>query len=330
MIRPEGNEYGLFMIALDAREEAESLKYTADIYKLTANQGFKGDEKTPGIVQSYATQRASMMDLDYLLQSKDLNEFFGSVIDAFINRIIREGLSSMETDSYQPKGQPPQVTLPQPEIDLVYVKTNYQVFQWLKDDVGLIFENLNNLLTQQKKNLELMEQIKAQQDAATACGKSLATPSIDAELTQIKDEIAKNETKISQANSTIPVFAQLLATADAVIAADKNGDQAAVEKALQDFKNQLSLAISSLQALIETTETDPEQLHYKTGDYSLEIVQQETEYFERLGHRKDKDPDSLYSQLDEEKTHASSFCSLCKGGIDCSDACLAACSKAGY
>jgi len=336
MIRPAGNPFGSYIIATDKKIEREALGYTAEFGKLIANQGHQGNESTPGIIQSYAAQRASMMDLDYLLNSTDLNEYFGSVIDAFINRISKEGLANMKTSDYQPQGQPPQVILTQPEIDLVYVRTNYQVFQWIKDMAGLIVENLNNLLAQQKINLGLMEQIKSQQDAVLACGRGLDTPSIDAELAQIRADIAKYEAKVSQANnSTIPAFTQLLAAADAVIAADQIGDQTAVEAALQNFNNKLTPAISSLQTLIEeTTETDPERLHIKAGDYSLQIVQKQTEYFDRLGDPRLSsryDPDSLYVQRTIETQNASGICSSCNPEWNsCSDACLTACSRAGH
>lgn len=95
MIIPGNNVYGRWMIALDEKTLNQSQTYAGERSKLVANQGYKGTPTTPGIIQSYAAQRASMMDFDYLLQSKDTNEYFGSVIDAFINRIAKEGLGSL-------------------------------------------------------------------------------------------------------------------------------------------------------------------------------------------------------------------------------------------
>jgi len=49
MLRPQGNPIGAYMIAADEKLEAEALAYTGRIFQLTANQGFRGTEDTPGL-----------------------------------------------------------------------------------------------------------------------------------------------------------------------------------------------------------------------------------------------------------------------------------------
>lgn len=242
-IRPSGNPFGAYMIAADEKIKTEALAYTGRIYKLTADQGFQGTEDTPGIIQSYASQRASMMDLDYLLQSKDLNEYFGSVIDAFINRISNEGLSKMQTGTYAPKGSPPQVTISPQDQDIDYVKANQEYVYGIFDMLGLTKENLQALLVELNRN-------------------SLANAS----------EIFQTQTKITDTDIAIADVDDLIKKMGYVLTAEANGSQVLISQSLANFKLALSKATNSLQILINTNETDLQRLYLLLDNYDTQIV----------------------------------------------------------
>ncbi len=144
IIRPSGNPFGSFMIADDEKIEQEALGFTAEYGKLIANQGNQGTPDTPGILQSYAAQRASMMDLDYLLNSADLETYFSSVADAFINKITEVGLSNFNTGAARPT-TPNIPTVPAETANLNFIKSNYDIAQRIPDKLNLILENLDSL-----------------------------------------------------------------------------------------------------------------------------------------------------------------------------------------
>jgi len=186
------------LVAQDTREEENN--------KLISNQGAQGVKDkngltvTPGIVQAYAAQRASMMDLDYLLQSDDPMEFFSSVIDSYISRIAKQGLTNMATQfkntiysanevlgnnpyqygiktdengnlitnqnqgTYTPQGAPPDYSrdsLLSPEVkQIIQIKNDYPYFSDMVYRVPLVSEDYKKLLEEQKENLDILSQIK--------------------------------------------------------------------------------------------------------------------------------------------------------------------------
>lgn len=244
-IKPAGNPFGAYMIAEDERLWTEAQAYDAEKYKLAANQGYKGDQNTPGIIQSYASQRASMMDLDNLLQAKDVNEYFSSVVDAFINRIQNQGMQNMQTGSYAyNQNQVPKTTLSGPTADLNYVKSNFDYFLTLQDRLNLLKENLQNLLYEQ--NLS-----------------NLNTSS--------------TTLKISQTDTAFNDLTQIINLADQIIQADQNNNTTLVNSLIPTFKAALALAINtngngSLQILLETNLTDPGRLITLLDNFSSQVA----------------------------------------------------------
>ncbi|OGZ33776.1 MAG: hypothetical protein A2174_02040 [Candidatus Portnoybacteria bacterium RBG_13_41_18] len=103
MIQPSGNYYGQLFNSWDELMLQTGSEYEAQTYELIANEGYRGDEEngTPGSVQSNAVKEVSMKDWKLLLNSDDPREFFSSVANAFITRIINQGLNLMQTETYK-------------------------------------------------------------------------------------------------------------------------------------------------------------------------------------------------------------------------------------
>ncbi len=262
LIRPQGNIFGAYMIASDQKLLKESQAYTDSRDRLLANQGFKGTEETPGVIQSYAMQRASMMDLDYLLQSNDINEYLSSVVDAFINRIIREGLENMRTDEYEPIGAPPNYNIPfddqQDYFDLMYLQSNKEYADQLIDILELTEENLEVLKEELDITLPLMEQIQGiQLCLISACGGTATTPiSMNVwiffyagstsnppdtgmpfgPLDIVRAISDKALPRISLIDPAISATKEMVAEMDNVITLVDSGDDAAIQSALSLFR----------------------------------------------------------------------------------------------
>lgn len=262
LIRPEGNIYGFYMIASDEKLLQESLTYTSKKAQLIANQGFKGTEETPGVIQSYATQRASMMDFDYLLQSDDIKEYLSSIIDAIINRIKKEGLEDMSTDDYESIGAPPNYNIPfdeqQDYFDLIYLQSNKEYADQLIDILELTEENLEVLKEELDITLPLMEQIQGLQLCLISfCGGAATTPiSMNVwiafyargtsdppdtgmpfgPLDIVRAISDKALPRIDLINPAISATKEMVAEMDNVITLVDSGDVAAMEAALSLFR----------------------------------------------------------------------------------------------
>lgn len=303
---PSGNLAGTYLLASDELMYEMGQTYDAEKSKLTANQGFKGNKKTPGIVQSYATQRASMMDFDYLLNSDDLDEYFSSVVDAFINRIIDEGLEHMQTDTYQAQGEIPQVTLTETELDLNYVKSRYGYAVQLLDMLALIKENLQTKLSEQSQNLSLMNQIKSVQDQIIANGCQPVTSLINGEIATLNSEISQTNTKINQTDQASNNLESLITIMDQVIEADRAGNEELLEQTLSQFETAHGITVASLQALLGTQESDLQYLYDEAGEYSLTVVEETNGYIEQRGSPYDTGSGVLYGRLYQENVQLAS------------------------
>jgi len=306
----QNNYYTDLFASLDLAAKKADETQTAEYYKLIANQGFKGDgAKTPGVIQSYAAQRASMMDLDYLLNSPDLNTYVSSLADAFITRIMGEGLSGMKmlcdtsstcTADGTP-AKPPVVTIPPTVTDINYIETNYDTLFGIKEQVQLILDNLNQMRKEQDTNLPLMLEIKGYQDA---CGIKKDDTDIGPELADMYDEIDAATSSIPLASSTVADLIPLLAAADAALAADKAGDTATVSSSIATFKTILDRIVNdsktgSLQILLNSKSIALDLLYITASSKVLTIAEQTANYVARRGDKKAAKsmPETLYGQL---------------------------------
>jgi hypothetical protein len=280
MLEPSGNPFGAYMISSDEKLEAEGLAYTGRIFQLTANQGFRGTEETPGIIQSYASQRASMMDLDYLLSSDELETYFGSVADAFINRIFSEGLSLMETETYVPTQPPPNYppAVSEPEKIASYVESNIIYMSTLRDRFGLLIDNLNVMIAEQQTNLSLLNQIRAQQEY---CG--LSTANSSAEIATVTGEMIDAQTKVRLANDAIAALNAMAAIMDQVMAAQAANDASALAAATTAFTSSQATFLAIVNSITGETASDINDVIENLSDYNGSVIRDTAKYPARRG-----------------------------------------------
>ena len=326
-LQTSGNYYGRLFSSLDALEAEKQLAYEQETAKLTANQGFKGEgDKTPGIIQSYAMQRASMMDFDYLLNSQDVNEYLSSVVDAFINRIINEGVKDMKTSDYEPKCQDQSGTeyeydqatktcKPKTEVskqtnDISGVKTSKEYIEKFEDLLPLIKENLKKLRETQDKNLEIMNQIKALQDCANPDTPdnqpyaNIATIDIRPAIETLEEKIKNASSSLKYVDQAIQHRDELMLAAEGVILADKEQDQQLITPALADYAAALQEfankdGTGSLQKTLSPDplqlekEIDLRRLYSDASNFSKDTVKQNGDLIKERGVNKP----SLLKQL---------------------------------
>jgi hypothetical protein len=280
MLEPSGNPYGAYMISSDEKLETEGLAYTGRIFDLTANQGFRGTPDTPGIIQSYAVQRASMMDLDNLLNADELETYFSSVADAFINRIFNEGLAAVQTSGYIPTQPPPIYPPPVPPTEQAasYVESNIIYMANLRDRLGLVIDNLNNMIAQQNWSLSVLRDITNQQ---IYCG--LSTANSTAEAATVTNERNQALTNIDLANQAIAGVDALMSIMNAVMAAQQSGDQAALTVATAAFIPAQANLISLVNSLTGGSANDINGMLSELSDFNGDVIRKTGTYYARRG-----------------------------------------------
>lgn len=317
------NYYGEFLQSYDELEATSVLAYQAAQAQAIANQGFKGSDKTPGIVQSYATQRASMMDFDYLLNSSDLNTYESSVVDAFINRIINDpqGLAGMavgsaytsQCDKTNSNADPSKNCKNKIKIDptqkiLNDIKASHDHLSALAGVLQLIKQDLIAELTEQQLNLAVMQQIKIVQDK-DPCGPS--TTAIGPEITALQQVASTTSDKITiQVEAAIKDQADLLLAADHVIDVDNSTstDAQILTDALTDYQTALAkfandTATGSIQILMNSNQTDLDKLFSEANKYTEQIVKNTAQYTKARGVSQAPRtmPETLYGRLKRER-----------------------------
>ena len=301
-LEPSGNPWGSFMIAQDAKDLAELNAYSAEKAKLIANQGNQGTEQTPGIIQSYAAQRASMMDLDYLLQADNINEYLSSLVDAFINRIAENGFQKTNFDDYQPVGAPPQISAGQSTLDAAYAQSRYDHALRTADLLGLTDENLTEKLQEQSTNLSLMEQIRKVQDVIRAeenC--QLATPDISQKISILDQDINAVQAKIQQTTQAEKDMQILISAMQEVIAVDKNNSASTTAAAIGKFTAIHSQVVTSLQTIFGTSEIDLARMVFDIEQYNIGLIESANAYIANRGLAGYPQANTLYWQLAQEK-----------------------------
>ncbi len=104
--QPQNNFYGALLLAMDEKETRIADQRFAALQEVQANSGFLGTRKcdrfgrcyitTPGMQIGAAAAKVIGADLDYIVNSKDMAAYIAAIADAFINRIIREGVSGLQ------------------------------------------------------------------------------------------------------------------------------------------------------------------------------------------------------------------------------------------
>jgi len=198
--------------------------------------------------------------------------------DAFINRIINEGLAAMETDTYAAKGKPPVVTVPASTKKVDYVKANYDYAVQLIDNLNTTITELNALLAEQNTNLALLNRIQARLSAAVRILRQLIL-----KLLRLITPLPKPTPKLPS-QSGLGAINNLIPLMDTVITADATGNQAAINAALASFEPAHTNATSILQSLTGSSYTDLYSLSEDVMDYKSSLVAQSNNAITRRGN----------------------------------------------
>ena len=104
--QPQNNFYGGLLLAMNEKETRIADKRFAANQQVQANSGFMGQQQcdefgrcrivTPGMQIGAAASKLVTADLDFLIQQEDLAAYVAAISDAFINRLIRGGVSGFQ------------------------------------------------------------------------------------------------------------------------------------------------------------------------------------------------------------------------------------------
>lgn len=106
MWQPRNNFYGALILAMDEKETRIADQRYAAQQEAQAGGGFLGTRKcdpatgfcyitTPGMQIGAAAAKIVGADLDYIINAQDLAAYVAAISDAFINRLIREGVNGL-------------------------------------------------------------------------------------------------------------------------------------------------------------------------------------------------------------------------------------------
>ncbi len=154
--------------------EPETLNPPLKQEELAANEKCtKWDTITPGKIAAEATVQAVNLDINWLLSSDQFGAYLGAIIDAVINRAIKEGITYATTPSGGSAGQTgPGIstgaTAANANINLLPYQDaiqNNDVAPALTQQLGLLSDNYNGYLRQLQNNLTVLTQISNTQNS---------------------------------------------------------------------------------------------------------------------------------------------------------------------
>ena len=131
----------------------------------------KWETRTPGRQLGDALSQAAGVDIPWLIEAKEFAEYAGAIIDAAINRVIREGVAMVTStgegasSDYGP-GAPGVTAQKPPVVDTASYEDafkNQPTAKTLAEQQALLQENLNSLISENQKNLGVLNNIKASQ-----------------------------------------------------------------------------------------------------------------------------------------------------------------------
>jgi len=114
--QPQNNFYGALLLAWDQTEKRRANRLFTSYAEAMAGQGFLSVRRcdefghcvvvTPGTVVGATVAKAVGSDIDYVVNSRDLAAYVAAISDAFVNRLIREGvgLLGVSTPKSPPRG----------------------------------------------------------------------------------------------------------------------------------------------------------------------------------------------------------------------------------
>ena len=130
----------------------------------------KWETRTPGKIAAEAMSEATTMDMKWLLSAKEFNEYMGAILDAVINRVIKEGVTAMKTSGGSSGQTGSGIDTPATgslNTSSIEQATGDQVAgEQLITTLKLYKENSDKVTEENRTNLALLNQVRAAQVAA--------------------------------------------------------------------------------------------------------------------------------------------------------------------
>ncbi len=154
--------------------DKENLDPPAKENELASNEiCTKWETRTPGKIVGDAATKAMGKDIDWLISSKEFSEYIGAILDAVINRTIKEGIAAMKTaggsSGQTGAGISTTATAAGAGVNLSAYEDatqNGNSAAALVEQKNLLKENQGRYLTEQQTNLRVLNQIKDVQNGS--------------------------------------------------------------------------------------------------------------------------------------------------------------------
>lgn len=281
----QNNIYGAYMTALDKKISVESAASQAAQNEAIASKGFLGDKvctkiyetnnpsntgefyaaplkqsdipagwtcsewgaQTPGTVIADATSQAVNIDIPWLLSAKEWREYASAIVDAMVNRVMKEGLALVATDTHvdSSASQPASANPTDYTNSIVASATASN----LPDQLKLTKDNLNKVLAEYQNNLSYLNQIKNDQLGAFTTVKQLATSGCAMPAGVTSTNIGSQTT--SNCNTTCPCTETLVT--DASITIPGIGTSVLRQNSTSTFSNQPGDTFGTCLTLLNTS-----------------------------------------------------------------------------
>lgn len=151
-----------------------------DCYEVEASAGIKSEDldadekctkfetRTPGKIVADAATKSGLIDIDWLLSADEWRDYASAIVDAVINRVIKEGFTAMSKSASSSNSSGPGInTPPSVQVDTgTYQKAlaDSAVISELKNQLKLYIDNLNLIIADLKTGLDVLRQIKSVRD----------------------------------------------------------------------------------------------------------------------------------------------------------------------
>lgn len=167
------------------------------------------ETRTPGKIVGDMTAKAVGKDIDWLMSSKEFSEYIGAILDAVINRTIKEGITAMRTSGGSSGQSGPGISETATGAGAVNLSAyedagqNKDLATTLVEQENLLKENLGKYLTEQQTTLGLLNQIKDAQNGSLTILKDMLSGScsLPAGVTQTT---LSTETTADNCSTTCP------------------------------------------------------------------------------------------------------------------------------
>jgi len=223
--QPQGNYYGEMLMIHDEMLMRGALAKEAAQNEALAGKGFlsvkrclewdteqtkclKEEIVTPGDVVGAMTSKAVGSDIDYILSAKELEQYVAAIVNAVINRVIKEGVGlikgsseySYDTSSYTQPYEDALTDIQRQEKERMIAE-----YQMVIDDRNAVLANKNQSASSTTQLVVILKKIKA-----TTC----EPPVTDNEINSAESEVNRLRTEIADLQKLISEIQALKAEAE--------------------------------------------------------------------------------------------------------------------